>query len=96
MKGEYGLAERKNGRQSLKEYNDELVEKSKISADAKSSLTELRSLPFVCISNAQVKAEYEQQGYTGLKVNRYNINGRISEMYFIQIIDEDILQNIHK
>lgn len=82
--------------EELRLRNNELVEASKTDSDAKSLLTELRSLPFMCISNDELKAQYESQGYKNIKTVKYNKYGRISEMYFIQIIDQNILQNIHK
>lgn len=85
----------------FKEYNDEIEDKLKdLSGDlynsAKSTLSELRSLPFVCISNERIKEEYEAKGYSSLKTVKYNKYGRISEMHFIQLLDENISNPIFK
>lgn len=82
--------------EELRQRNNELEKASKTDSNAKSLLTELRSSPFVCISNDTIKAEYESQGYNKLKTVKYNKYGRISEMYFIQIVDQNILQNIQR
>lgn len=89
----------KKGAQSIEELrkrNNELIEASKKDSNAKSLLTELRSSPFICISNNAIKQEYENKGYKNLKTVKYNKYGRISEMYFIQVIDQNIMDNIHK
>lgn len=91
--------------EKIKDYNDKLeshiekMKKDKWDRDGvhedtynnmKSLLTELRSMPFVCISDETVKNEYKSKGYSGLKVTQYNNYGRISMMTFVQVYDKHI------
>ncbi len=70
VKGTYNISE-------LKLFNDQLVAASENSQDAKSALTELRSLPYKCDTSKT-------------KLNAY---GRISVMHFEQEVDSDILNS---
>ncbi len=80
----------KKSLEEFKEYNDTIEANIKKETNPencnklKSALREIRSLPFVCISNEKVKEDYAKQGYNKLKEVQYNEYGRISEMYFIQ------------
>lgn len=71
LKGKYDIKE-------IKEYNDELIGLSMTNPDAKSALTELRSLPFTCVPDMT-------------SINNYGI---ITYMYFNQEIDQNILNSI--
>ena len=56
-------------------------------ANVKSLLTELRNMPYACISNEELKAKYEAEGYKNLRVVDYNKYGRIKIMSFVQVIE---------
>ena len=76
LRGVYDIKE-------IQDYNDRLVEmsansSSEISSDAKSHLTELRSLPFRCYPDMT-------------SINDYGI---ITYMYFKQEVDQDILNSM--
>lgn len=89
-----GIKRQFTSTKDLLEYNNDLVKLAEDGIqDAKSSLTELRSLPFVCITNDEVKTIYENKGYTGLRTTSYNDYGRIKEMFFIQVVDSNILNS---
>lgn len=64
-------------------------------SNVKSLLTELRNMPFICISNDELKGKYEAEGYKNLRIVDYNKYGRIKVMSFVQIYDEDIQNDIN-
>ncbi len=97
--------------EDFKKYNDNLEEElakaeetgnKEHYASIKSQLTEIRSLPFVCINDKTLKndkiMEYIKNTYneTSREVVKYNKYGRISEMHFVQVLDTDISGVIYK
>lgn len=76
---------------NLMNYLKTLQENEKNSnLNAEQLLKEFKNLPFVCISNEQVRQEYASKYGLGSGIhNTYNSAGRIKSMYFVQVIDDD-------
>lgn len=97
MQGEYVLVETQENKATgkkgqLSDYLADLEKNAESSSNAKALLKEFKNIPFVCISNEQVRQKYTNKGYTELTSgmhNAYNLSGRIKKMYFVQVIDKD-------